>query len=500
MKKTLLQIILLYGCVLPLLLAVSCQRIGPSEETDSTSGTVRMNVSIDRWDASPTKSGEALPWSDGAQLWIELLSSNEQKKIICAIYSADSDSWSFSDTGFFGWDWSSFSSGECVCYYFESDNWWQGGTSYQGRYVDGVHVNANCPIYGSTGALYTYQNDTLEISAHLVPLTGRVRFEDWPVDDQVPNYQGRVFGAEHLVALDFSTFEWVRSSQPMEYSVNEDGSPYYLYCSFADPANPALTVYNVISFYKRTFDKDFLSSGTSSYCYSPSEVFHNEWFQASSELSIEGIPFSTLCYIPAGTFRMGGEDAQPVHNVTLTNDYYIGSREVTKAIWYSVMGEPEDYRDNNDPVYGKNWDEIQIFIAKLNARTGFSFRLPTEAEWEFAARGGFWANGYRYSGDDYYGNVAIFGWGPTSGGQSGSNECGLFDMSGNVSEWVSDWYAPYTEDAVTNPKGPDNGDVHVRRGGDWLSGDWYLTVSYRDIDSPLDYTGFRLAADIPTIR
>ena len=221
--------------------------------------------------------------------------------------------------------------------------------------------------------------------------------------------------------------------------------------------------------------------------------------------AVKGVEF-TMIAVEGGTFTMGatpeqGSDAagdeKPTHQVTLSS-YYIGETEVTQALWQAVMGEnPSKYKGANLPVEQVSWDDCQEFIKKLNALTGKNFRLPTEAEWEFAARGGNKSRGYKYSGSNSLRDVA-WNW-DNSGDKTHpvktkqANELGIYDMSGNVWEWCQDWYGDYSSVAQTNPKGPTTGRYRVIRGGGIsnFSGDCRLSYrSYGDCGSH-DY-GFRL--------
>ena len=189
-----------------------------------------------------------------------------------------------------------------------------------------------------------------------------------------------------------------------------------------------------------------------------------------------GVSFE-MVEVRGGTFRMGATSEQEVseayskemsvHSVTL-NSYYIGKTEVTQALWKAVMGSnPSYFKGDNLPVECVSWNDCQEFIRKLNALTGQDFRLPTEAEWEFACRGGNNSRGYKYSGSNYIDNVAWYGY--NSGDKTHHvatklpNELGIYDMSGNVSEWCSDWYEKYSSGAQANPKGPYDGSHRVIR-------------------------------------
>ena len=220
------------------------------------------------------------------------------------------------------------------------------------------------------------------------------------------------------------------------------------------------------------------------------------------------LPEIEMVWVSGGTFTMGatseqGSDAydseKPAHSVTLSG-YYIGKYEVTQKLWKAVMGRnPSNFTGDNLPVERVSWNEVQEFIRKLNQLTGKSYRLPTEAEWEYAARGGSNSRGYKYSGSDNVGSVAWYN--DNSGstthpvGSKSPNELGIYDMSGNVREWCQDWYGDYSSSSQRNPQGSASGSCRVSRGGSWLSNARRCRVSYRGINSPDDrgrHLGFRL--------
>ena len=200
-----------------------------------------------------------------------------------------------------------------------------------------------------------------------------------------------------------------------------------------------------------------------------------------------------LIQVNSGTFDMGsttaGENASPVHKVTL-DSYLIGQFEVTQELWTEVMGtNPSSNKENAlFPAENMKWDEIQTFLQKLSSATGLTFSLPTEAQWEFAARGGNNSKNYIYSGSN---NIADVAWNQTTSpkvgyyqysqivGQKMANELGIYDMSGNVREFCSDWYAAYAGGALINPTGPTSGSKVVVRGGCFDKADAECTVSFR---------------------
>ena len=213
--------------------------------------------------------------------------------------------------------------------------------------------------------------------------------------------------------------------------------------------------------------------------------------------------------VEAGTFMMGAtsemkdpyDDEKPVHQVTLTNDYYMGKYEVPQALWEAVMGSnPSEYKGDNLPVEMVSWNDCQEFISKLNSLTGRKFRLPTEAEWEYAARGGKKSRGYQYSGNSNISDVAWYdgnrGSKPHPVGTKQANELGIYDMSGNVYEWCSDWYGSYSSSSQTNPTGADSGSSRVYRGGSWRNGAWLCRLSCRYFNTQFyrgNALGLRLA-------
>lgn len=215
--------------------------------------------------------------------------------------------------------------------------------------------------------------------------------------------------------------------------------------------------------------------------------------------------------VEGGSFTMGAtseqktdvkNDEKPLREVTLTT-YKIGRYEVTQAQWKAVMGDnPSQYKGDEMPVTNVSWDDVQLFIKKLNEITGRKFRLPTEAEWEYAARGGNKSLHTEYAGEAV--NYKRVAWcfdnmskqqAHDVGGKE-ANELGLYDMSGNVWEWCQDWYGDYPSKAETNPKGPSAGENRCDRGGAWDSNAPSLRVAYRDSGAPQTRAanvGFRLA-------
>lgn len=240
---------------------------------------------------------------------------------------------------------------------------------------------------------------------------------------------------------------------------------------------------------------------------------------SSQTFTVNGVSFKMI-HVEGGTFMMGAtaeqeddayDDEKPVHSVTLSS-YYIGETVVTQALWEAVMGTTVvQHREMNHigqrlrgvgptlPMYFVSWHDCQTFISKLNTLTGQHFRLPTEAEWEYAARGGNKSRGYKYSGGDDYDRVC---WCDENSRNTAHpvktklpNELGIYDMSGGVWEWCEDYSQPYNASPKTNPKEERYSDYRRKRGGSWRYVLWHCRISYRSSSKPderASVTGFRL--------
>ena len=235
---------------------------------------------------------------------------------------------------------------------------------------------------------------------------------------------------------------------------------------------------------------------------------------------VNGVPFD-MQRVEGGVFIMGGTYEQhresistdlPTHTVAL-NTYYIGTTEVTQALWKAVMPEwnfLDDFYTPTHPMAYISWYDCQEFIRRLDSITGLPFRLPTESEWEFAARGGNRSLGHRFAGSNIIDSVSWYlnnaGFRQHQVASRWSNELALYDMTGNVSEWCSDWYGRYHLGTEPNPKGPESGEWKVVRGGSYDNCEANLYLSHREYLNPnetTNYCGLRLALtllDEPTLQ
>ena len=258
--------------------------------------------------------------------------------------------------------------------------------------------------------------------------------------------------------------------------------------------------------------RKLLGKGSGGSSSSPTRSAGGSYGQQSGDdtltITVGNVSFDMI-KVEAGSFIMGCTSEQegacynyekPYHRVTITQDYYIGKFEVTQELYEAVMGtNPSNWKAFDRPVENVSWNDAQKFCAELSRMTGRRFSLPTEAEWEYAARGGKKSTGAKYSGSSSVANVAWYD------GNSGSqthpvgrlcaNELGIYDMNGNVWEWCYDWYGNYSSGSQTDPMGPGSGSDRVLRGGSWYGFANSCRVATRNSNPPSyrnSYNGFRV--------
>lgn len=230
-------------------------------------------------------------------------------------------------------------------------------------------------------------------------------------------------------------------------------------------------------------------------------------FSDNSVLKVKGIEYP-MVFVEGGSFMMGSDERyaddneKPAHEVTLSS-YWIGKYEVTQELWQAVMGtNPSEFKGPRRPVEIVSWNDCQVFIRKLNNLTGKNFKLPTEAQWEFAARGGNKSKGYKYSGSN---TIESVGWCQNNSmyethdvGTKVPNELGIYDMTGNVWEWCSDWEGPYNVVVPADPSGPSTGTHRIQRGGCWSNNDGTVINRFSNYPDHRHISlGLRLCLDGP---
>ena len=317
---------------------------------------------------------------------------------------------------------------------------------------------------------------------------------------RVSNARFEQVGKQVRICYDLS------SDASIEIYLSTDGGKTFEYSPLrsvtGDVGKKVLAGYNRCAMWDVLSDKEKLQGNNITFKIRAVPLSSNQTF------TVAGVSF-TMVFVEGGTFTMGatseqgddaGDDEKPTHRVTLS-DYYIGETEVTQALWQAVMGNnPSYFKGDNLPVERVSYNDVKEFITKLNQKTGKTFRLPTEAEWEYAARGGKKSKGYKYSGSDNINDVAWYK--DNSDDKTHPvktkrpNELGIYDMSGNVYEWCSDWYGGYSSNAQTNPQGPSGGSYRVFRGGSWSNNARRCRASNRDVvilSFLIGNLGFRLA-------
>ena len=487
------------AAMLLLVLAASCSNsdvISDIADDAPHTATMKLIGGVRGFDNS---RADADGWSDGDVIYLNFNTAGgivEGK----ATYIKATDAWivSYSGTLIEG------VATQCQAYYFDAIESANGNE---------VSFNYSTAVYADYNASYYYKDGAIARTALLMPQTARFRFKGTP-GTEFRVYGFYIYDGYSSKALTKST-DWVRTT------ISSDGYSPYIY-GFLSSESSALVVNYVDYNYSRTINDTEFAQGRTGKFTLPTEDSFTGWEKEYQNkiVVVNGISFKMI-YIEAGTFTMGAtteqtgaySDESPAHQVTITKDYYMGETEVTQALWYAVMGQKPTSDGSawsstyglgdNYPAYYISWNDCQEFISKLNQLTGLTFRLPTEAEWEYAARGGNRATSQTlYSGSNVIGDVAWYYNNSSScthkvAGKA-ANVLGLFDMSGNVYEWCNDWYGNlyYSSNSQTDPTGPASGTFRVLRGGSWFNGNINCRVAYRSSNSVTNRAsniGMRLA-------
>ena len=456
------------AAMLLLVLAVSCSNsdvISDIADDAPHTATMKLIGGVRGFDDS---RADADGWSDGDVIYLNF---NTEGGVIegKAAYNKATDTWSVSYNG-------TLTEGvatQCQAYYFDAIESANGNE---------VSFNYSTAVYADKNASYFYKDGAISITALLMPQTARFRFKGTPgTEFKVSGFNG--YDGYRSKALTQST-DWVRTK------ISSDGYSPYIY-GFLSTESSTLVVFNGDYNYSRTInDREFAQGRTGKFTL-PTEDSFTGWEKVYQNkiVVVNGISFKMI-KVEAGTFTMGAtseqtgafSDESPAHKVTITKDYYMGETEVTQALWYAVMGQKPTSGGSawsssyglgdNYPAYYISWNDCQEFISKLNQLSGLTFRLPTEAEWEYAARGGNKATLQTlYSGSNTIDDVA---WHTSNSSSSthevagkAANVLGLYDMSGNLWECCHDWYGSYSSGAQTDPTGSSSGSSRVLRGGGW---------------------------------
>lgn len=436
------------------MVAISCNKES-ADKTDSMfdKHTCEMKLvgSLTDFDDKKTKSGsDASEWKDGSIIYLRMASplgitTGE------AVYNSSTDVWTISYYG------SLYEGGtqSCSALYLEDK------VSYESSVFT---MNEGTVIYEDLEGSYMFEEGDLVVTANLKPKTGRIRFSG------EPGKVLKIYGVTHYITYDINNDQYTTSSEPFKMIVGEDGQTPYFYGYFTDSKEQNLKVWiDAKEAYTRYFSNTVFNSGQSGKLTIPTEDNHNGW--------AEGLYFSVnkvlfrMIPVEGGTFLMGDSistsEYYTAHNVTLTG-YCIAETEMTQTL-YGKLSDSSESGNIPKQVY---YASVSTILESLNTNTQAQFNLASEAQWEYAAKGGAKTKGYKYAGSDNLDDVAWY-----SGNAGGKlhevksllpNELGLYDMSGNSMEFVLDYYNPYTEDDVTDPVSPYiDSNSHVTRGGEY---------------------------------
>ena len=518
-----IRILVLFATVLLICSMTSCSEASFDEvvevstnpsDTILRSAPLQFHFTVERFGAEEQTRATELQWQDGAVVYLQFHAGSSLVRGY-AVYSKSKKSWVLYYHGQLS------GNGQCEVYFFD------GASTNDKR---SVAITSNTPVYADKTANYIATESVITLTAYLTPMTGRVCFKGQS------GMNISVNGLTTITGYNAETNTFVTSSNNVNRIVASTGYTPYVYATFTDAATRQLSISNSIDgdelLFSKAFASNVLQKGKSGYITIPTENTNQGWTvtETASEskriFSVTGngqtVQF-TMIRVEPGTFEMGnyndGSKQPNSHSVTLTKAYYMGQTEVTQALWYAVMGQKPTsdgsqwsgtYGMGDDyPAYYISWDDCQAFITKLNRLTGQQFRMPTEAEWEFAAKGGKKSKGYTYAGSNTIGDVAWYSvnsydlgssdpnYGTHPVAQKAPNELGLYDMSGNVWEWCADWYASnYSSGAQTNPTGPTTGSSRVLRGSSWFGNAANCRTANRSIYAPGSRNsdlGFRLA-------
>ncbi len=478
----------------------------PSQEETKTC-TMQFNGQIQTYeDEATTRS--TTEWTNGNKVYLLLADGTVRGT---AVYSASSKSWSFQYSG-------TLKKGEgqkCTAYYFE--NYKENNTN--------LSLDPNTVVYSASDAEYSYNEDGLTVTANLAPLTGRIRFKGEAGDTA---FVSGVFSPYEfdLSAMDGVTGAWFQTL----VVVGKDGYTPYVYGLLDSDNNRTMQITRWDNVFTRSFDNNVLASGKSGYMTLPSSTssngwstynpfFNLQWSSSATAVQKEAINtfLNSMVKVEGGSFMMGAQNTNPnqpnydananavdgpVHQVVLP-PYYMAKYEVTEELYGLVMNSSSYYQTPSyqsitfsNTYYNSMPDTyLSNFITTLNSLTGLTFDIPTEAEWEYAARGGRYSHGYTYAGSNTIGDVTYTSNGITNVGLYKANELGIYDMTGNAAE-LCYYLGTYPSTLVINPSTTTQ---YCARGGD--SRDAYNGGSYSSYGrnstrlrhySSYVYTGLRL--------
>lgn len=432
--------------------AISCNKV---EDNTTDPGLVkhtcemRLVGSLMDFDSPDTKAAaNGTNWKDGSVIYLRMdsplgITTGE------AIYSSSKDTWTVSYYG-------SLQEGvskSCSAFYVEDE------ISYESSVFT---MDEKTVIYEDVTGSYIYDQGDLVVTANLKPKTGRIRFSG------EPGKVLKIYGVTHYATYDINNNQYTTSSEPFKITVGSDGSTPYFYGYFLDTTERNINVWiDAKEAYTRYFSDSVFNPGQSGVLSVPKEVNHNGWAEGLY-FCINSIRFK-LVAVEGGTFMMGEPESTYEylipHNVTLTG-YCIAEAEMTKQLYYKTL----ELNSTDQSPCLCDWEyDLPNALNYLNQKTFAGFTIPTEAQWEYAAKGGKKSKGYTYSGSNIIDDVAWYNMNSQEKlndiKKKLPNELGLYDMSGNAHEFVLDYYNAYSAASVTDPISLKGSSGHVIRGG-----------------------------------
>lgn len=380
----------------------------PVDERAPRYATLQFDCNRPTFDDEGTTRGTTDSWADGSKVYLQFMVGSGRVDGV-ATYTAATQEWSVEFYGAL----QDSKDGKCEAYYFEN----AGTSDYKS-----VSLTSSTSIYADKKASYTFDNNTVKVTANLKPMTGRIRMKG------SANQQFVVEGITCYKYYNIENNTFTIGDNAFKSTVNKDGYSDYIYGFFADEEQRNITFHdrpNNVGF-ERTFASNALAVGKSGYLDIPTLEKRSGWnVLRYKDYTVSGV-----------TFRM-----IKVYNGTAdltSNYYYIGETEVTQALWQAVMNDnPSAIKDDELPVTNLNTSIITDFITKLSSKVGIQFYLVTGNEFVFAAKGGNLSQGYKYSGGNTVGDVAWYNGNATQVQKVKTrkpNELGIYDMSGNVWE------------------------------------------------------------------
>lgn len=483
-QRTMKKLMYFASFVVMALMSVSCSNeeidnvAPPTNERVAYSAVMQFTGSKPSYDDEGITRGATDSWADGSKVYLQLLVGTERVDGV-ATYNSSNQEWTVEYFGAL----TATNDGKCEAYYFEN----AGAADYKS-----VTLTSASAIFADKSATYSFEDNTLKVTANLKPMTGRIRMKG------DANQTFYVDGVSSYMKYSITENSFSSEKKVITGTTAKGGYSSYIYGFFGDEDNKEIIFddkENNLG-YTKVLGANALAVGKSGYLNIPTLNNRSGWsLLAEKEFNVGSVSFKMIRVI-CGTYMMWNQ-----YSVTLSRNYFMGETEVTQALWNAVMNSnPSSIKGDNLPVNNVSWNDCISFIEKLNAKTGGNFRMPTEAEWEFAAKGANKSSGYKYCGSNTVDEVAWYSSNSSSTihevKSKKPNEIQIYDMSGNVNEFCQD--GRHDLFAGTDPVGGLNDSYKIYRGGAYSDGESYQRIcNYRGnyySSSTSNTMGLRLAS------